>query len=193
MLRADKFEPDRCAVLVIDVQTKLLPRIRKQELLTAGIRKLLRGAAVFDVPVLATEQYPKGIGPTEASIAELLTKSGAKIIEKASFSACGESPVREAIRAIDRPQLIVAGIEAHICVQQTALDLLVMDYDVAVCADAIGSRGKMDYKQALSRMTHAGAAVTTVESILFELCDRCDSERFKAMIEVIKDSPPEDA
>jgi isochorismate hydrolase len=190
MLRPDKLDPDRCMILVIDVQEKLLPLIRKHEQVTAAIRKLLQGAAVFELPVMVTEQYPKGIGPTDESIGDLLRDGGATFMTKASFSACGEPPIREALREIDRPQIILVGIEAHVCVQQTALDLLVMDHDVAVCADAIGSRGKLDYKQALARMAGAGAAVTTVESVLFELCDRCDTDRFKAMIPVIKASPP---
>lgn len=198
MIRHDRLEVDRAMVLVIDVQTKLLPLIRGQvwdgppgpSLVVAAICKLLDGAAVFGVPVLATEQYPKGIGPTEASIAERLRRARAPMLEKAAFSACDEEPLRVALRAIDRPQVIVAGIECHVCVQQTVLDLLAMDYDVFVCADATGSRGAMDYERALQRMAHKGAAVTTVESVLFELCHRCDTAAFKAMIEVIKASPP---
>ncbi len=190
MLRPDKLDPDRCMVLVIDVQEKLLPLIGNHERVVAAIGRLLQGASVFELPVLVTEQYPEGIGPTVESIAAILRDGGATLLTKASFSACGEPPIRESLREIDRPQIIVVGIEAHVCVQQTVLDLLVMDHDVVVCADAIGSRGTLDYDRALVRMAGAGAAVTTVESALFELCDRCDTDRFKAMLPIIKASPP---
>lgn len=190
MLRADCLDVDRAMVLVIDVQGKLLPLIRNHEGVVQACNKLLDGVAVFNLPVLATEQYPKGIGPTEASILGRLQSGGAKILEKPTFSACGEPAVRDALQSIDREQIIIIGIEAHVCVQQTTLDLLTLDYQVFLCADAVGSRGKIDYKRSLLRMQHAGAAVTTVESVLFELCDRCDTDRFKEMLGVIKSSPP---
>ena len=85
---------------------------------------------------------------------------------------------------------VVAGIEAHICVQQTCLDLLSMEYDVFVCADAVGSRGRLDFDLALARLRHEGAHVTTVESVLFELCNRCDTKRFKDLLDIIKANPP---
>lgn len=147
---------------------------------------------VFDLPVLATEQYPKGIGRTHAAIRECLEASRATVLEKMTFSAWAEPAVREAILSIDQPQVIMIGIEAHVCVQQTTLDLLSRDYDVFVCADAVGSRGRIDYERSLERMRQEGAWVTTVESVLFELCNRCDTPRFKAMLEVIKETPPAD-
>lgn len=87
-----------------------------------------------------------------------------------------------------RSQVVMIGIEAHICIQQTTLDLISRDYDVFVCADAVGSRSRIDYKQALKRMRQEGAFVTTVESVLFELCNRCDTAQFKTMLEVLKTS-----
>jgi isochorismate hydrolase len=87
---------------------------------------------------------------------------------------------------IDRPQVIITGIETHVCVQQTALDLVSRDFDVFVCADAVGARAKLDHATGLERMRHAGVIVTTTESVLFELCGRCDAPRFKAMLEIIK-------
>lgn len=193
MIRHDRLEPDRAMVLVIDVQTRLLPSIRGHEQVVRNVCKLLDGAAVFGLPVLATEQYPKGLGSTEAEIAARLTRANAVLLEKSAFSSCGEEPLREAFRRIDRPQVIVAGIECHVCVQQTVLDLAAMDYNVFLCADAAGSRGRADYERALSRMAAAGAAVTTVESVLFELCHRCDTPQFKPLSAVIKAYPPADA
>ena len=192
IVRANQLDVDRAFVLVIDVQEKLLPMIRRHERVVAAGLKLLDGARVFELPVIATEQYPKGIGPTEATIRGRLADAGASVLEKSTFSAWTEPAVRDAIIGLDRTQAVVVGIEAHVCVQQTVLDLVSRDYDVFVCADAVGSRGRMDYKRALERMRQEGAWVTTVESVLFEWCHRCDTPRFKAMIEVIKASPPAD-
>ncbi len=188
--RADQLDVDRAMVLVIDLQEKLLPLVGGHEGMIVAGRKLLDGARIFDLPVLATEQYPKGLGPTVAAIGDPLQASQATILEKPSFSAWAEPAVREALLAIDRPQVVMIGIEAHVCVQQTALDLVSRDYDVFVCADAVGSRGPRDCEYALRRMGRAGVYVTTVEAVLFELCHRCDTPRFKAMLEVIKASPP---
>ena len=192
MLRADGLDVDRAMVLVVDVQASLLPFIRGHEGVVAAGRKLLEGVRVFGVPVLGTEQYPKGIGRTVPAIREGLEANRASVLEKMTFSACREPATREALQKIDRPQVIVIGIEAHVCVQQTVLDLRAMDYDVFVCADAVGSRGRLDYKHSLHRMRQAGAFVTTVESALFELCDRCGTDQFKAMLEVVKAHPPAD-
>jgi len=192
MLRANQLDVDRAFVLVIDIQEKLLPSIRHHERVVAAAMKLLKGVSVFDVPILATEQYPKGIGPTHAPMRRWLDDRGVPIIEKMTFSAWGEAAAREAILEIDRPQVVLVGIEAHVCVQQTALDLVSRDYDVFVCADAISSRGRLDYERSLERMRQEGAWITTVESALFELCNRCDTPQFKKMLEVIKDVPPAD-
>jgi len=192
VLRPDQLDFERAMVLVIDVQEKLLPSIVGGERVIAAGRKLLEGAGVFELPVLATEQYPKGLGPTHATIRASLAQSRAKVLEKPTFSAWADAAVREALLALDRPQIIVMGIETHVCVQQSALDLRSRDYDVFVCADAAGSRGSVDHEVALDRMRQAAVCVTTVESVLFELCRRCDTARFKAMLEIIKRFPPGD-
>jgi len=190
VLRPDQLDVERAMVLVIDVQGKLLPLIAGSEQVIAAGRKLLDGAGVFELPVLATEQYPKGLGSTHATIRTALTNRRARVLEKPTFSAWADANVREALLALDRPQIIIAGIETHVCVQQTALDLRSRDYDVFVCADAAGSRGRVDHEVALDRMRQAAVCVTTVESVLFELCQRCDTARFKAMLAVIKARPP---
>lgn len=190
MIRPNQLDIDHALVLVIDLQAQLLPAIGRHAAIVAATCKLLEGTSVFSLPVLATEQYPKGIGHTVPEVRRRLKALDGQVLEKNSFSACGDPTIGEALRRIDRPQIIMAGIEAHICVQQTALDLRTMDYDVFVCADAVGSRGRMDYEQALHRMRQAGVLVTTVESTLFELCARCDTDRFKGMLEVIKAHPP---
>ncbi len=189
-MRPDQLVPARACVVVIDVQEKLLPLIRHHERVIEACLKLLRGTRVFSLPVVATEQYPQGLGGTVTPVREALDAAQARVLEKPTFSAWADPGFREAMIALDRPQVIVVGIEAHVCVQQTTLDLLSRDYDVFVCADAIGSRGRRDYKRALERLRQAGALVTTVESVLFELCHRCDTPAFKGLLEVIKASPP---
>ena len=188
MLNPNRLDADRAMLLVIDVQTKLLPLIEGHEEVVAGIRQLLRGAAIFDLPVLATEQYPKGIGRTVEPVAELYRGGQVPVLEKTAFSCCGDEDVGQALREIDRPQIIACGIEAHVCVQQTVLDLLAMDHQVWVCADAVGSRRGLDLDLGLSRMQQAGAAVTTVEAVLFELCEACDAPKFKQLLELVKES-----
>lgn len=190
MMRAEQLDTNRAMVLVIDVQEKLLPLIRDHAAIVSRVREVLEGSRVFGLPVLATEQYAKGLGPTVPSIREALAACSANVLDKPTFSAWADAGVRQAMLAIDKPQVIVVGIEAHVCVQQTALDLASRDYDVYVCADAIGSRGRTDYTCALERMRQSGVWVTTVESVLFELCERCDTPQFKALIEVIKSNPP---
>ena len=192
MLRGNQVDVDRAFVFVVDLQVSLLPMVRHHERVILAGRKLLDGVRPFELPVLATEQYPQGLGRTDPAIQRCLEAAGATLLEKTTFSSCGEPPLREALQAIDRPQAIVIGIEAHVCVQQTVLDLRAMDYDVFVCADGVSSRGRLDYEKALERMRQEGAYVTTVEAVLFELCNRSGGERFKAMLEVIKAMPPAD-
>ena len=192
MWRANQLVPESACVVVIDLQEKLLPLIGGHERIVRAGRKLLEGTRVFGVPVVATEQYPKGIGATVAPIRRCLDAVAAPVVEKVTFSAWAEPACREAIRAVDRPQIVLIGIETHVCVQQTVLDLVSRDYDVYVCADAVGSRGRVDYERSLERMRQEGAWVTTVEGVLFELCNRCDTDRFKAMLNVIKEFPPAD-
>lgn len=193
ILRPDQLEPDRSGLIVIDVQEKLLPLISSAPRITSAIRKLLDGGRPFRLPVLVTEQYPRGLGRTEPTLAALLTQSEATFIEKTAFSACGEPGVRSWLEETDRTQVVLVGVETHVCVLQTALDLAMLDYEVFVCADATGCRGALDHDIALARMRHEGIHVTTVESVLFELCRECGTEPFKKMINVIKSSPAPDA
>lgn len=190
MMRPNQLDADRASVLVIDIQEKLLPLIRSNERILAAGRKLLAAAPVFELPVIATEQNPSGIGRTVTGIMTCLKEVGASVLEKSAFSAWADPPVREAILELDRPQVVIIGIETHVCIQQTALDLRSRDYEVFVCGDAVGSRGRVDHELALARMHQEGVCVTTVESVLFELCGRCDSLRFKAMLDIIKRYPP---
>ncbi|MCP4592249.1 MAG: isochorismatase family protein [bacterium] len=178
-------DAERAMLLVIDVQTKLLPYVCEAEDMLTATAELLRGTRVFKLPMLATTQYVKGLGPTHPAIDRVLTEFGVETIEKASFSACDEA-VRARLREIDRPQVLVVGIEAHVCVQQSVLDLLAMEYQVFVCADAVSSRRSLDRDTAIARMRACGATVTTVESALFELCGLSGTDAFKQLLDVVK-------
>ncbi len=169
------------SLLVVDVQEKLLAHIPVAELLVENCRKLVQAARLLQVPVFATEQYPKGLGPTPSPLAELLPERTEKL--RFSCSEClGWGPASQA----ERHQVVVAGIEAHVCVLQTVLDLMSLGYRVYVPADAVASRKKVDWKFALDRLAAAGATVTTTESILFEWCETAEAPEFKEISRLVK-------
>jgi len=192
MLRPFQLDVDRAFVLVIDLQDKLVPLVRHAKRVVAAAGKLLDGAKLFNLPVVVTEQYAKGLGHTVDPIARRIGDRGAVALEKATFSGWADEPVRRAILAFDRPQAILAGIETHVCILQMALDLASREYEVFVCADAASSRASIDEEHALHRMRQEGVRITSVESVLFELCGRCDTEKFKTMLELVKTPAPRD-
>ncbi len=175
--------PETSVLLVVDYQERLLPAIHEAAACVEAGRRMIQAARILQVPVLATEQYPRGLGPTCATILEAL--AGTPVIEKTRFSACVEETVT-ALRRLARPFVIVVGIEAHVCVQQTVLELLKLGYTPLVCADAIGSRRPLDRDTAVARMRQAGAVITTTESATFELLGRAGTEAFKAVLAVVK-------
>lgn len=174
------------ALLIIDMQDRLLPSIDGCGAITEAAGLLVRASAVFGLPALVTEQYPKGIGHTVDVLAEPLDALGAQRLAKTTFSCCGDATVMQQLHALDRTQIVVAGVEAHVCVLQSVLDLQGRGFAVSVCADAVGSRRPADYTAALERLRHCGVSVTTVESALFELCKECGTAEFKSMIDLIK-------
>jgi nicotinamidase-related amidase len=176
--------------MVIDLQEKLVPLVRRHKRVITAAGALLDGASIFDLPVVATEQYPAGIGHSVDAIARRVWDRGGTFHEKLSFSGWADPPIRAAILALDRPQAVLVGIETHVCIQQMALDLASRDYEVFVCADAVSSRGRLDERYALRRMHREGVNITTVESVLFALCGRCDSDKFKSMLGIIKNMAP---
>lgn len=190
MMRADQLDAGRAMLLVIDMQEKLMPLIVEHQRVIAAASKMVRGARVLNLPMIATEQYPRGIGVTVAAMREVMAGGSVPTMEKPTFSAWPNPEIRDAIIGLDRPQVIIVGVETHVCVQQTALDLASRDYDVYVCADAVGSRGRVDHECALHRMRQNRVIVTTVESALLELCQSSAAPHFKAFLEIIKSSPP---
>ncbi len=176
-----KLDRNRAALVVIDVQEAFRKAVPAFELIGSAVGTLVRGAGELGVPVIVTEQYPKGLGATVPEIAEHLPDE-ARRLEKVRFSACGA----EGFDLAGRDQAIVCGIEAHVCVAQTVLDLLESGTDVQLVADAVGSRSESDAALALRRAERAGATLTSVEAVLFELLGSSDAPEFKAVQELVK-------
>ncbi len=174
------------ALLVVDVQERLLPVIARARLLVWNIGRLIDGARILGIPVVATEQYPQGLGPT---VPELATRLGS-IPAKLTFSCRGCPELFHGLRAQGIHKLLVCGIEAHVCVQQTVLDLLGAGWRVYVAADAVGSRYQVDYEFALRRMDAAGASLTTTEAALFEWCEAAGTPQFREISRLVRQSPP---
>jgi nicotinamidase-related amidase len=186
MLNALKTDADLVTALIIDPQEKLVPHIAEAEPMLGAMDRLIRGAALFEIPIMATTQYVAGLGPIHESLVGPLEEAGVTPIEKQTFSACADDTIKARVIEIDRPQVLVSGIEAHVCVFQTVLDLMAMGHTVFVCADAVGSRRPLDRDLGLERMRQAGAIVTTVEAVLFEMCHISGTDRFKQLLKIVK-------
>lgn len=172
------------AVVVVDVQDRLLPHIANSEETVRNCRILIEGAKILGLPLLLTEQYPKGLGPTTPALLEAL--GATRKIEKLSFSCAGSEEFRQALSDLNRRQLVLCGIESHVCVIQTALDLLAGGAQVHIAADAISSRRAEHRLLALERLRREGAIITVVESVLFELMEVAGTDEFKAIAKLIR-------
>jgi nicotinamidase-related amidase len=175
---------DQTGLLVVDVQERLLPTIHERERLVKNVRTLAQGAALLKVPVLVSEQYRKGLGPTTPQIVE--TIPGFAPFEKIAFSACGAAGLPEALAARNIANVLLCGMETHVCVLQTCLDLIERGLNVFVVADAVSSRSAQNYELGLARMREAGAVIASTEMVLFELMERAGTEEFKAVQALIK-------
>ncbi len=173
------------AVLVlIDFQERLMPAMHNKEELEKTVEKLIKGCKILGVPAIVTQQYTKGLGPTIPSLHEALGDYNP--IEKTSFSAMGEPEFEKELKELGRKSVILTGIESHVCVQQTALDLIDKGYDVFLVVDCVSSRSSNDMKYALKRMAGLGAIVTTYEAVLFELLKGAREEGFKQISALVK-------
>ncbi len=170
-------------LLVIDLQERLVPAIDGGDDVVANSAKLVKAAGVLGIPVSATEQYPKGLGPTVEPLAGLLPTPAEKI-EFSCLNSLGWNS--EGSEPEGRFKVVVAGVEAHVCVQQTVIDLLAHGFRVYVAADAVGSRLPVDREFALQRMALSGAVLTTTEAIMFEWCERAGGDEFKEISRLVK-------
>jgi nicotinamidase-related amidase len=178
-----RLTPQNSALVVIDVQEKLMNVMPRRTETLASIKKLIGAARVLKLPTLVTAQYIKGLGPVCTEIAEATT--GITPIEKMTFSCCGSEEFLRAVKDLRRQRIILCGIEAHVCVQQTTIDLM-KDYFVYVAADAICSRHEVDCTVAVERMRDCGAVITTVESAIFEILRESGTDEFKQILPLFK-------
>lgn len=169
-------------LIVVDIQGNLARVMDDQAFLIENNRKLIKGMHVFGIPVLLTEQNP--LGTTIPEIADLLP--GVQAITKDSFSCCAEEKFISAVRALNRKQILMTGIEAHVCVYQTAMDLLAMGYEVQVAADAVSSRTARNREIGIRKLTDSGAILTSVEMALFELLKTAADPKAKDLFKIIK-------
>lgn len=175
---------DDTAFVAIDFQEKLMPAMSNRAKLAEQTIRLVKGMKVLDIPTIVTQQYTKGIGETDAAIAEAL--GDFQHVEKTTFSCMANEEFVSRIKSLNKKNIVVCGIEAHICVQQTVLQLLEQGYNVYLVADCISSRSEEDKLWAISRMGEAGAVVTTYESVLYEIMRDSKAEGFKAVSAIVK-------
>jgi nicotinamidase-related amidase len=178
-----KLDPDRAALVVVDVQEAFAKAVPNFEDVAAAAATLARGAAATGIPVTATEQYPKGLGATVSEVADALP---GEPLEKMVFSASEA----EGFDLAGRDQVLLCGVETHVCVSQTALDLLDEDIEVHVAVDAVGSRTDGNKAVGLEKMDRAGAVITSVETALFELVGRAGTDEFKQVQKLILEYAP---
>jgi nicotinamidase-related amidase len=177
-------QSDNTVVVVVDVQEKLAGVMSERERLVDSLDRLVRGVRVLGLPVIWLEQNPARLGPTVPEVAAGL--QGLVPIAKMSFSCCDSGEFSRALEASGRRQVLIAGIEAHICIAMTTLDLLARGYEVHVVSDAVSSRTEANRVLALARMRGAGAVVTGVEMALYELLRVAEGDKFKAILKIVK-------
>ncbi len=187
MPHTDMLERDLAVLVVVDFQEKMLAAVgtAPSHEISRNVVRLIEVARILDVPVLYTEQYPQGLGSTVEAVRTVLG-TGLEPMIKTTCSCWRDAAFRQALEASKREHVVLAGLETHICIQQTVLDLIRVDYVPFVAADATGSRRADDMTQALARMRQAGAAVSTTEALIFEWIERCDHPRFRDVLKVVK-------
>lgn len=169
---------------IIDVQQRLFNVMNEKDTLRENMVRLLRGMQVLDVPVVWMEQYPEGLGPTIPELSGLL--KGMNPLEKMSFSSSRDPGFNEELKKLGRNQITLMGIETHVCVYQTAADLIRRGFDVRVVADACSSRTKQNHEYGIRAMESRGIKITTVEMALFELLGEAGSDEFRKISRIIK-------
>jgi len=175
------------ALLVIDVQERMMPAISGNERIVWNVRRLVDAAKILGIEVVGTEQYPNGLGSTVDQIAERLHQLPTKM----TFSSGSCLEIFRHLEAQKIHRILLCGVEAHVCIQQTALDLLASGWRVYIAVDAVGSRFEIDYRTALGRMDSAGATLTTTESAMFEWCQTAKSSSFKQISQLAKEPGPQ--
>lgn len=176
---------DYCLV-VVDVQGKLARLMHDREVLFNNIQILIRGAILLDIPIIWCQQCPDALGPTAPQIEQLLTEAGVEPINKASFSCCGEKRFNDKLKKLGSTAAILCGIETHVCIYQTAVDLRKRAIDVEVIEDAVSSRTQQNKQTAINRLLAEGIKISCTEMILFELVRTAKHPKFKEIARLIK-------
>lgn len=177
-------EIDQCCLVVVDIQGKLAQLMADKEALFRNVRILIQAAKLLEMPVLWCQQVPDALGPTVPEIAELLTD--VQPFDKASFSCVGHEPFNLELESLEREQVLLCGIETHVCIYQTAMDLLWQDYDVTVIADAVSSRTPENKRIALEALAFEGVPVASTEMVLFDLLKTALHPQFKPIARLVK-------
>ncbi|MBU5617408.1 isochorismatase family protein [Psychrobacter sp. TAE2020] len=184
--RTYRIARENTQAMIIDVQERLTPHINDHESIVKKISTLIQGLQALDIPIMLNEQYKKGLGETLPEIKELLNENNKKGFEKLTFSACDNDDSWNHLAQQNRSIVLLMGVETHVCVLQTALDLLDNGMQPVIIGDAVGSRFPYDKKQAIRRIRRAGGVITTVETVLFELCRSSADPAFKTISNLIK-------
>ena len=184
-------ERESAVLVLVDMQEKLVAAMPERERVLGASVRLTRVFALVKAPIMITRQYPQGLGPTEPMLEEAvlaLAEEGATVVgvDKTAFCACREPGFLDALSLRRRGQVVLAGMETHICITQTALDLASRGYSVQVVADACCSRDSRMHEVALDRLRSAGIVVTTSESVMYELLGRANTDEFRALLRIVK-------
>lgn len=185
MISNFSLERKKTALLVIDVQDKLFNQVERSCEMMLTLQKVIKGFQILNLPILVSEQYPKGLGPTIATVKSALHDEQ-EYLSKTTFSCLKDPLIKEKIKSLKADQWVLVGIEAHVCVLQTAKDLLKMGKEVVVLNDAISSRSLYDFSTAIAEMRDCGARISSAETILFELLGDSQADEFKEMSQLIK-------
>ena len=171
---------EKSALLVIDVQQRLLPAVQQSADIEQSVCDLIGVASELDVPILFSEQYPKGLGPTSDKVVAALPDAALRL-EKLTFSCAADATCSEQIKAVDRSQIIICGMETHVCVLQTAAELCAGGFEVFVVVDAVSSRTEENKELGLARMRQAGIQVVSKEMVIFEWLERAGTDSFRSI------------
>ena len=174
----------KCCLVVVDVQGKLAQLMYEKEVLFKNIQILIKAAKILNIPILLSQQCPESLGPTIPEIAQLL--KDCEPINKSAFSCCGEENFNTRLNETSRNQVLLCGIETHVCIYQTAIDLLRKGFSVIVSADAVSSRSRENKKIAIKRMALEGVKISSTEMALFELLKTAEHPQFKNISRLIK-------
>ena len=173
-----------CCLLIVDVQGKLADLMHDKETLFKNICILIQSAKILDIPILWCQQVPSALGPTVPEITELL--GGCEPVNKSSFSCCGCEEFNSKLEELGRRQVLLCGIETHVCVYQSAVDLIEKDFEVDVIADAVSSRTQANREVGLDRLAEEGARLSSTELALFEILKSADHPQFKQIAKLVK-------